>query len=267
VVITVRCIWCREENDDTSVEHIFPDALGCPDEFKLGGGLVCRRCNNGLGHLDQVVIADFDMMIFMANIPRKKGRPPVVNMRGNLDARLGPSGPTFGINMEKHPVMTEYGAVLGAFGKSRRNVDASFTRNGPMAEISFSTTIGENPKFVRGIVKIAFASLTYFLGPAVAYHDMFNPIREFVLKGTGMRRILLVGGDDPGYRHEAGPPFQSPTSGYFATVFRLVALDFYVDLSPDHSIFPDLKQHLMNTMGANGWSQLPLDRVTPQRAE
>jgi hypothetical protein len=34
-----------------------------------------QACNNGLAHLDQAVIDDFDLFAFISGIPRKRGRP------------------------------------------------------------------------------------------------------------------------------------------------------------------------------------------------
>lgn len=251
-----RCIWCKRENSDSAIEHIIPEALGCPADFTLAGGLVCRRCNNGLAHLDRAVIDDFDIPIFTSNIPRKKGRSPVIRSRGNMVGTYGKGGPKISINMERYPVISQNGTVLGAFGRSDRNINATLLQDGANAEIKFSVPIGENPKFVRGIFKIGLSSLAYFLGGEIAQLPMFDGVREFVRNGTGARRVLMIGSDDKSVGHQVSPPCSSP-SGYFLSVFRLVAVNFLVDLSPDHSLFPDLKKQLMQTKGTTGWTWLP----------
>lgn len=252
----MRCIWCKRENSDTAMEHIIPEALGCPYGFTLAGGLVCHRCNNGLAHLDRAVIDDFDITTFTANVPRKKGKSPVIRSRGNMIGTHGTGGPEISINMERHPVVAQNGTVLGAFGKSDRNINATLTQDGANAEIKFSVSIGENPKFVRGIFKIGFSSLVYFLGEGIAHSPMFDPIRDFVRHGTGKRFVLVRGSENVSFQNQAWAPYKSP-SGYFASTFRLAAMEFFVDLSPDHSLLPKLKNLAMLTMGKTGWTWLP----------
>jgi hypothetical protein len=65
------CIWCLRENSSRAIEHIIPDALGCPEEFVLTAGVVCEKCNNRLGQVDQAVIADLEISAFQAGVPRK----------------------------------------------------------------------------------------------------------------------------------------------------------------------------------------------------
>jgi HNH endonuclease len=62
------CIWCTKLNASTAVEHIIPEALGCPNGFVLKDGAVCESCNNNLGHLDQAVLDEFDMLVFLAGV-------------------------------------------------------------------------------------------------------------------------------------------------------------------------------------------------------
>ena len=147
------CIWCKTESTKIAVEHIIPDALGCPPDLVLSDGEVCESCNNRLGHLDQAVAEEFDFMAFEENIPRKGGRPPAILSRGNVVATKGPAGSEMSFNMERYPVRAHDGSVLGARGKSRRNVNATFERDGPFARISFEIEFGQGPKFVRGLTK------------------------------------------------------------------------------------------------------------------
>jgi hypothetical protein len=99
-----KCIWCLNESTVNHVEHIVPEALGCPDNFVLTNEEVCIKCNNGLGHIDQAVIDDFDFPAFMAGIPRKGGKPPIISSRGNVKGAVEPNGPGISFNMEKHAV-------------------------------------------------------------------------------------------------------------------------------------------------------------------
>ena len=71
------CIWCRER-PGTSLEHIAPDALGCPPDFVLTKG-VCTECNQKNGQLDRALLTPFEIMTVMKGIPRKKGKKPTVD--------------------------------------------------------------------------------------------------------------------------------------------------------------------------------------------
>ena len=251
------CIWCKSVNTSSAVEHIIPEALGCPERFVLSGGIVCQGCNSGLAHLDQAVIEDFDFLAYMAGVPRKKGRPSAIRSRGNVIGTRGPRGSEISINMERYPVQAHDGTRLGAFGGSDRNVPASFRREGQFAEISFSFPIGRKQKFVRGVVKIALSSLAYFLGGSVALSEDFDPVRAFVRTGTGDRAVLLMPSAGDGYRNQAWPPYRSRTGEYVVT-FRLAVVEFCIDLSPKLTVFPMLKEVASEMYGQLGWTHLPI---------
>lgn len=258
------CIWCKRENTTTSIEHIIPEALGCPDDFILSDGLVCKKCNNGMGHLDRAVIDEFELLALMAGVPRKKGRRPKIQSRGNLRGTIGPDGYVLSINMEKHPVIAYDGQKLGAFGKSDRNVKASFVVDGDVATVSFATTLGANPKFVRGIVKIAFSSFAHFLFKysekhELVYSEYFDPVRKFVLRGQGDRRLLLLDPGDKNYFNTVSQPFVTNSGEHFVHM-RLTHLEFIVDLSPELACFYEFRKELQCKFGNNGWGQLPLDK-------
>src|SRR5918995_740309 len=118
----LRCIWCKKPNVDTDIEHIIPEALGCPEGFVLTAGAVCGSCNNNLGHLDQAVIDEFDIPAFIAGVRGKRGRPPKINSRGNMFGTWGESGPVIHVNMGRNPIKAEGGHLLAAPGKSKRNI-------------------------------------------------------------------------------------------------------------------------------------------------
>jgi hypothetical protein len=159
--------------------------------------------------------------------------------------------------MESVPVRDVDGRILGGFGKSRRNIRAKFNRFGSVGRISFDTTLGDSPKFVRGIVKIAFSSLAYFLGSELALHRSFDPIRSFVMEGIGERRVLLMQTSDVNYRNQVWPPYKNEKEEY-SVVFRLASIEFFVDLSPSMSLFPAMKQKAKEIYGESGWTFLPV---------
>lgn len=258
------CIWCRRIDRKQSVEHIIPEALGCPDDFVLKRGEVCQKCNNQLAHLDQAVIGDFDIPAFIHGVPRKRGRPPEISSRGNVFGTYRSGSPEMCFNMDPHPVTTHLGARLGAYGKSERNVNAKLERHGETAKISFGTEFGKNPKFARGLVKIAFSSLAYYLGAEKLADEAFNPIRQFVTKGSGLRPVILYDDGDLSYRNRIWSPYRSQ-EGYYLMAFRLVVFGVLVDLSPKCSGFPALRDAMLKEFGETGWTCLPLNAVGQEK--
>jgi hypothetical protein len=222
----------------------------------LSHGAVCRGCNNGLAHLDQAVIDEFDIPAFIAGVRRKRGKPPVIRTRGNMISGRDESGKMICINMEPHPVGAPDGARIPPRGKSKRNVDATIQRNGERAAITYRVRFGESPKFVRGIVKIAFSSLAFFVGPTALCDTKYDSIRAFVTKGMGQRAVLVMAVDDTDYRTQAWGPYQNERGDY-VIVFRLAMAEFAVDLSPDMSLLSMLKNSGREFLEDGTWCILP----------
>ena len=253
----LRCIWCTKLNASTAVEHIIPEALGCPENFLLKDGAVCESCNNKLGHLDQAVLNEFDIFVFSAGVRGKRGRPPKINSRGNMFGAWEQSGPVIHINTGSAAVKTKGGEVLGAVGKSNRNIQANLQRSGNRGEVEFKIRLGESPKFVRGIMKIAFSSFAFFR-PSEVLADHFDSIRRFVTDGDGMRKIIWMAATDNKFTNQVRPPLRHESGDYYAISFRLARVDFVVDLSPEMRLFEILKQKAYELHGEKGWSWLPL---------
>ena len=254
---THHCIWCLEPATGGHEEHIIPEAIGCPTGFVLPSTVVCRKCNNGLADLDQAVIDEFDFVAFIAGVPRKKGRPPAIRNRGNVLATVEPSGPTYTFNMESTPVKAHDGSRLAGYRGSKRNIRANLSTQGQVAKIDFDTPLGQTPKFVRGITKIAFSSLAYFLGAPLARSSTFEPIRRFVMDGVGERHLMLTFGSDSTYRNEAWPPYVSP-SGDYSVTFRIASVEFLVDLSEEESLLNMFQSKMPEFFGEKNWCTLPI---------
>lgn len=62
---------------------------------------------------------------------------------------------------------------------------ASLEVKGDFTHVSYSVEFGKDKNFVRGIIKIAFETLTYFLGSTLALDPQFDGIRDYVLNGKG----------------------------------------------------------------------------------
>ena len=250
-----QCIWCKESGNPASEEHIIPEALGCPPDLVLTNGEVCKPCNNGLAFLDRALVDDFDIPAFQAGVRRKGDRPSRVDSRGNMEAYRAAGGPVIAINMDPVPVTTPEGVRVSGVGKSTRNIRATLTHDGNVAEVTFEVEFGSSPKFARGIHKIALNATAYFLGRNVALDPQLDPARKFVRNGAGNRRILTIVSRDPEYRNMVWAPYRHKDG--LTVVVRLVMMEFVVDLSPTQTALPLLTTELERTHGKSGWSLLP----------
>lgn len=253
------CIWCLSPCAEGHDEHIIPEAMGCPPGFRLPGSVVCRSCNNGLAHLDQAVVDDFDMLIFLAGVPRKKGRPPVIRNRGNVVGSRDRHGFEITFNMENHPVTAHDGTITAPYRGTNRNIRAKFSTDGYLARAQFQVPFGENPKFLRGLTKIAFSSLAYFQGTSMVLQNAFDPIRAFVRTDVGKRRALMRGSDDKKFINRVWAPYVSQSNDY-ALTFRLACVEFLVDLSAEETHIPMFYSQAMALFGKDGWTMLPPDQ-------
>lgn len=254
-----RCIWCLEPSEDEHEEHIIPEAIGCPPGFVLPGTVVCRKCNNGLAYLDQAVIDEFDFVTFMAGVQKKKGRRPAIHNRGNVLATVEPSGPTYTFNMDPTPIKAHDGSQLAGYRGTKRNVRAQLTKQDEIGKIEYEIPFGQSPKFVRGITKIAFSSLAYFLGAPLALSPAFSPIRRFVKDGVGERHLMLMFGSDSAYRNQVWPPYVA-LSGEYAVTLRIASAEFLVDLSEDESLLSMFQTKAPELLGEKKWCTLPIKK-------
>jgi hypothetical protein len=221
-------------------------------------GQVCKKCNNNLGHLDQALTDEFDIVAYMADVRRKKGKSPAIFNRGNLVGKYTEKGKTIFINMENCPVKSLDGSSIGGYGKSKRNIKAKLKIEKPFAEISFDVTFGANQKFVRGIYKVAFSSFAYFLGREIALREEYDPIREYVMHGKGKRKILILKCSDESYRNQVWAPYSAENEAY-VIVLRLAFVEIVVDLTPNQSFFPRIFEEAKKMYGTTDWSFLPIE--------
>lgn len=253
-----RCIWCTKRNSDRDIEHIFPEALGCPDGFYLESGMVCKKCNNGLAHLDRVVVGEFEIPAFMASVPRKKNKPPIINSFGNFKGNVHKSEKAFFINMDKnqHSIFPG-GEKVAPFRGRHRDIKASINTVGNQASISFGFEIGKSKKFNRGIIKIAFSILAKAYGSIECNKDKYNQIRQFVNEGKGEIPFIMTKNQTKQYMTQSWNPYKSETGDYIVC-FRLSQIDFLVDFTPDFSGFDAIRNKMKEVYGKNGFTWLPI---------
>ena len=150
------------------------------------------------------------------------------------------------------------GSRLPPYRGSKRDIRAGFSKQGQVGTINFEVPFGQNRKFLRGITKIAFSSLAFFLGASLALRPEFAPIRSFVRRGVGDRRVLMSfdsGGST--YSNCAWPPYVSP-SGDHAITFRIAFVEFLVDLSEGESLLRTFQSEAPKFLGSESWCTLPV---------
>lgn len=250
------CIWCKRPVRRENEEHILPDSLGCPPLFILED-CVCMSCNNGLGHVDQALLHDFEIVAFTLGVPRKGGRPPVIGGWRGIRAGYGPHGPEIYLNAGPQTVEA-LGSNLHAASARSGISDISFEHNGigQRAEIRFNQVFGTHPKFRRSVHKVAFGALAYFFGADVALRDVYDPVRAFVRKGVGGGFDVLMMGGATNFGHSFHPPVIIPGCELPVVEMAIFGVSFAVDLDPAQRGLAWMRRQLTERE-ANDWTVLP----------
>lgn len=251
------CIWCKKEVTLNSLEHIIPEALGCPDGFVLNNYEICNTCNNRFGNIDHALINAFDFFAFISGVPRKNGKSPIISNKGNFYAHYVNGKPVFHINMNKKAITLTGGPNLGRYGKSLRNVKGEFESNEETCKVNLNFQFGDDPKLVRALHKIGLEALVYFLGKDIVKANSYDPIRAYVLNGEGDRKVILKLSSDTKYRNEVYAPYVKEGVGYGVCV-RIAYVEFFIDLTENESILLDLESEFKKQFGEKGWGIFPV---------
>lgn len=184
------CIWCAKQ-PGRSLEHIVPDALGCPPEFVLTQG-VCADCNHRNGKLDRALLTPFEIQTVINGVPRKGGRKPTVDGFRSFSSGYDANGLTIFMNRERHPVQLPNGKWLQGTYSDDPIFDASIEpQPDGTARVKFSYQMRFDRKSVRCLFKICVESIAFFEGFEAARDPIFNPIKHFVLEGGGNYKAAM----------------------------------------------------------------------------
>lgn len=247
------CLWCGATRYAPSLEHILPEALGCPSGFVLREG-ICDRCNNGLGHVDQALVRQFEVHTMMAGIPRKKGRLPTVDGWTPLRGTQGAEGPTLHLNAGPGDMQVGDRTLKPAGGSTGiHSVTADL--DGPVGTLRFSMDIGRDPKLRRALYKVGLETVAFFLGLPRALAPDLDPVRAYVRAGVGDFGVIVMDAGH-GEGHQITPPFEGP-DGLVIPV-TIFGVSFILDLHPPQSGLDRIEAELRATQGVEGWSRLPL---------
>ncbi len=247
------CIWCKSVDPNPSIEHVIPEALGCPPGLELRDGQVCTRCNNALGHVDQAVVNDFDFMLFINAVPRKGGKPPVITGRGNVCAWHDAEGGQIRFNMESSPVAVA-NRRLSPFRSRTRDIKVATESVGSEGRFHFQTQLASSPKFARGLYKIALSLVAFFWGEETALLTRFDWIRKYVTRGDGESRIILT--PRTVIENRVWVPTGRDELPELAMI-TLMGVDFLIDLTRSGRVFDDLKDQFRKHYGRDGWTTIP----------
>jgi hypothetical protein len=221
------CLFCGAVDYQPSLEHILPEALGCPADLVLHNG-ICQACNNGLGHVDQALVRQFELPAFMAGVPRKNGRKPSVDGWGSFHASVTSDGPTIRFNGGPDDVTMD-GRRLKAASPQTGVLEKAFGVENGVASVQFSLAISGDGKLLRALYKIALELVLLHLGPTRALAADLDPVRAFVRQGLGAFDALVTPGDER-YQCAFTPPFSAPDGEGLAVAVLLFGVEFNLDL-------------------------------------
>jgi hypothetical protein len=190
-----KCIWCNEKGHFT-LEHILPEALGCPEQLVLEKG-VCCKCNNNNGKLDRALLKPFEFITVINSIPRKRGRKPTISQHSTFASGYDGNGPSLFFNRERFAVETPLGKKLGAFSNS--DVIERFAIDHLEAgkvKLEITQRLVFDRQAVRGLFKIALELIGFYEGLGSVRQPEFDLVRDYVMHNKGDFYALLLGGSD-----------------------------------------------------------------------
>jgi hypothetical protein len=255
------CIFCKQEHDTTSEEHVIPESIGCPKDAILRKGEVCKKCNNDLGLKVDVHVKDaFDLLAFHYGVPRKGGKPPVVMSRGNVMAEYIDGKPNFYLNNSNREFTTESGKVISRYNKSKkRHIEVDIKYGAKEANVHFSANVGDNIGFVRGIFKIALGTLVLRKGSQCALHPKYDTVRDFINTGTPIMKCICTRDVKQPTENRLLPLWER--DGEYIIPIRLFGLDFLCDLGTDQKNYQTIYEMFKSGKGGTNWTYYPCDGI------
>jgi hypothetical protein len=198
-----QCIFCLNEFQKLTDEHVFPAALGGVLVLKDS---VCAACNNGFSKFEQPLAEELAPLRLILQIPDRRGEIPQVaatvkTQDKEYDARVKGDG-----KVQLKPIVTEVTTSEGRkeywykFATERqkeklrqeaKEKGREFIETGPgnpeQAEVHLGgelEAIGAEPG-LRTASKIAYGGLAFRAGAKLAMSESFSELRAYVREGTG----------------------------------------------------------------------------------
>lgn len=208
-----QCIFCLQEKEELTDEHVFPAALGGVVVVKDS---VCADCNHGFSKFEQPLIIELTPLRLLLKIPDRYGEVPhaaAVLKTGDKEyaGRVKGDG-----SVQVKPIITEVKLedgrrefvhqFLTERQKERLRQEAQekgreFVETRPGEPVVAEVHVGGDLKFIgapeglRTAAKIAYVGLALVAGPKLAVSDAFVAARAYIRDGSGQRvsRLFIHG--------------------------------------------------------------------------
>lgn len=199
----LRCLFCREEYEKLSAEHVFPAALGGNLELRDG---VCTKCNNDFSKFETALVKELIPIRLLLNIPDRYGDIPSADAvakgkSGEYKARANADG-----SVRVRPIVTvtpgadgnkeirfQYASdkqieeVKKAVAEKKLQLLEFEVRPAEQADVEVAgelRVIGA-PEGLRTAAKIAYIGMAFCAGSVLASSDAFKDVREYIRTGKG----------------------------------------------------------------------------------
>jgi hypothetical protein len=198
-----QCIFCLEEKERLTEEHVFPAALG---GVLVLNDSACHECNNGFSKFEQPLVAELSPIRLLLKIPDRYGKLPQVaaivkTQDKDYEGRVKGDG-----SVQLKRIVTE---AIGPDGRReflhqfltvrQRNKlqqeamekGLQIIESGPGDPQQAEVHVGGDLKFfgrsegLRTVSKIAYVGLAERAGAKIATSDAFSEVRAYVLEEKG----------------------------------------------------------------------------------
>lgn len=232
------CIWCKKNFDKLSIEHVIPEGLACPDEL-VRTDVACGPCNNSLSRVDRALVKQFELHTVIHRVPRKNGKPPMINSWKGLRSRMGANGPEMFINGGPGAVKVA-GETLQPASKKDGVSDVWIKPDEGTA--GFRQQFGNDRRFLPAIHKIGLNLIAVCKSPQIAASARYDHIRSFVRLEKDAVHLSAVLEKETIFGAVTGANMVEK-AGRQDPMFRIMILGttFFVDTSPDQSGLRDFR--------------------------
>ena len=203
-----RCIFCGDESEKLSSEHVFPAVLGGKLELENAS---CTACNNGFSNaFEQTIATRLKDFRYIFRIPDRYGKIPELFAKAEVDGKeadvkLSRDGtvrlkPEYKITVRDgmkeivHYHVTErQREKLLQEAKEKQLELIEESTPGAEAEVSISGDLDfiNQQEMLRTIAKVAYTALALHGGIEFALREPFAGVRKYIRSGEGEVRASL----------------------------------------------------------------------------
>ncbi|HJP17524.1 MAG TPA: hypothetical protein QF468_02590 [Nitrospinota bacterium] len=188
----MRCIYCqKEQKGKPHVAHIFPEGLLGASQLILKDGQVCLQCNNWTSTLETFLIKEIGFLGFLTGTGiTKRGKPKRIDQLGIAGSR-DKQNPWIFINQSSRVIAAPDGTRVSPDKLGKIKMTKPEDIGNGYVSFKVKQKFRTNKQFCRAITKIAFEGICYFWGENKCNESRFDPIRDYVMKGTGARSFIV----------------------------------------------------------------------------